>query len=196
MDVLTGKDLASQAIYETGIKGLSILPASSTLSGFEAEFIRKKGAAFLLGERLRDAEKEFDYVVFDTPPYIGLLLVSVLTWSRYVFATLPLQFLAVDGLRELDGLVKKVASRANRQLLLKGIIPVMFNRQLRSGWRLLGEIREQFGKEVMYPSIRQNVKLSEAPELHKTAFEYAPKSPGAQDYWHLTKMIESELEMC
>jgi len=192
MQVLTGEVSLSDAIYDTMQKGLSILPSHNNLSEFEARYTRKKGAAFILKNSLDNVVEQFDYIIFDTPPYIGLMLVSVLTCCQSVFVTVPLQFLALDGLFEITNLVKRIGARANPMLSLEGIIPVMFDRRLKSSWLHLKELKAKFGRTI-YPEIRQNIKLAEAPARFSLVYDYAPGSNGAHDYIRLTKAIATSV---
>ncbi len=193
LDCLYGKVEVKDAISPTGYKGLYILPGNRALSEFEADFSREKGAAFLLKRCLKECQSHFDYIIFDTPPYIGLLLVSCLTACQYVYITVPLQFLALDGLFEIKRLMERIREKANPKLELKGIIPVMFNRNLKSSWQFLKEIKKVFGRDLLFPFVRQNVRLSEAPGEKVLIYEYAPKSNGTIDYWALTKAIQKDL---
>lgn len=193
LDCLYEREVVSDCVFRTRQRNLFVMPASKGLSEFEATYSKRPGAAFLLKRCLATLPSKFDYIVFDTPPYVGLLLVSCLTATQYVFATVPLQFLALDGLFEITGLMKKIREKANKALELKGVIPVMLNRNLKSSWQVLQELKKECGKGKIFPAIRQNVRLSEAPSENKLIHEYAPKSNGAQDYWALTRAIEKEL---
>ncbi len=193
LDCLYGKVGVKEAISPTKSKGLYILSGNKGLSEFEAGFCREKGAAFLLKRCLKECHSHFDYIIFDTPPYIGLLLVSCLTACQYVYITVPLQFLALDGLFEIKRLMERIREKANPKLELKGIIPVMFNRNLKSSWQFLKEIKKAFGTDLLLPFIRQNVRLSEAPGEKALIYKYAPKSNGAIDYWALTRAIKKGL---
>jgi len=192
-EVLIDQVSVNESLSNTYVKGLSLLSASRKLSEFEVEYTKKPGAAHILKKRLSSCVSQFDCVVFDTPPYLGLLLVSVLMATRFVFVTLPLQVLAMEGLSELVGLIKKINYKANNGLELKGIIPVMFNKNLVSSRRLLKEIISLYGERLLYPFVRQNVKLSEAPGIRKLIYDYVPDSHGAVDYWNLVNAINLNL---
>ncbi len=190
-EVLTNKLHLEESLSNTYIKGLHILSASRKLSEFEVKYTRESGAAHILKKCLLCCTSQFDYIIFDTPPYLGLLLVSALMATQFVFVTLPLQALAMEGLKDIVYLINKIAHKTNNGLELRGIIPVMFNKNLLSSRKLLKEIISVYGDKLLYPFVRQNIRLAEAPAIHKLIYDYVPNSNGAVDYWNLVNAISS-----
>ena len=185
--------LASTQKTET--QRLYLLPSSRKLMDFEADFIKKPGAAHLLKKALSKCESNFEYIIFDTPPYLGLLMLSVLMASSRVFITLPLNVLALDGLNEMLGLIEQLNNKTRNGPKFQGIIPVMYNRHLKSQNLLLKKLKKHFGKGSLFPLIRQNIRLAEAPEVNKHIYSFAPGSNGAHDYWCLSKAINKMIQI-
>ena len=189
-----GRYGADGCLVETGVQGLRLLPSDKRAAELEVTHGKRPGAAHMLRRALTHLEKEFHHIVIDTPPYIGLLMTMGLLASDTVFITTSLQFLAVEGLKEMLLLVDKVAERANPDLTFGGIIPVMFNGKLVSAAAHLKRLRDEFGPEFILPAIRQNVKLAEAAEAGALIFDFAPRSHGAQDYKKLLKTLILSLQ--
>ena len=190
-ELLDGSTGLKNVIHDTRIKNLKIVPSARELSRFEIDFSPKKGSETILAERILKDIEEFDYLLFDPPPTIGLLTVSCLVAAKEVFIPLPMQFLAMEGLAEMMRLIYSINAAWNPDLRLCGIIPTFFNMQTRIAKEIHSELQKNFGKDKIMPSIRNNVSLSEAPGHGKTVLEYAPKSHGADDYRDLANHIDN-----
>lgn len=168
---------------------LDLLAGSSELTRYEAENSHRRGAAYELARRIAPFIAPYDFVIFDTPPTVGLLMISVLTAVQWVFITLPMQFLAMEGLAEMVRLLYKINASGNKSLRLKGIIPVSYDRRLKVAESVKSEIRKVFGSKFLLTSVRASVKLTEAPGFKQTIFEYAGNSGAAEDYRLLSRQI-------
>ncbi len=178
-----------KVIVETSIEGLWLLPSDKGAAEMEVTYGKRSGAAHMLKNALSSEQDRFHYIIIDTPPYIGLLMTMGLLTADYAYITMPLQFLAIDGLKDMMLLVKKISQKANSGLSIGGIIPVMFNARLMSVNRHLNRLKEEFGQDFILPYIRQNVRLSEAAEAGRLVFDFAPQSHGARDYERLIDRI-------
>jgi chromosome partitioning protein len=173
----------------THIPDLSLIPASRELTAFEIKMRRDAGSEMRLAEILQPVLSEFDVVIFDPPPTVGLLMVSSLVAAREVFIPLQMHFLAMEGLAEMMRLIYLVNATWNPQLHLTAIIPTFFNRQTRLAREICADIKKNFGENKITTGIRMNISIAEAPGHGKTVLEYAPGSSGAADYRKLTAWI-------
>jgi|688.fasta_scaffold00538_10 chromosome partitioning protein len=189
--VLIGETPIAAAIRPTSVPGLSIVPANIDLSGAELELASAIGREFLLRDAIKAwAEAEcrrtgrapVDYVLFDCPPSLGLLSINALAAAGEVLITLQTEFLALQGMSKLVGVVQLLQKRLNPELSVCGILPCLYDSRLKLAREVLGEIRRYFPGQVLPNPIRSNVKLAEAPSYGKTIFEYAPGSHGTKDY--------------
>jgi chromosome partitioning protein len=196
--VLVGASRFGEALVDTSIPGLRLLPANIDLSGAELELASAMGREFVLrdalvewneAERARSGRDAADYVLFDCPPSLGLLAINSLSAASEVLITLQTEFLALQGMSKLVEVVQLLKKRLNPQLQVAGILPCMYDSRKRLAREVLGEIRSYFKGQVLPVSIRSNVKLAEAPSYGKTIFSYAPDSSGAQDYMDVARVL-------
>ncbi|MFH5833075.1 ParA family protein [Halalkalibaculum sp. DA3122] len=187
-DVLKGSAPPEEALISHN--GFDILPASIDLSGAEMEFANEPARETLLKHSL-DNLNEYDYVLIDCPPNLGLLTLNALTAVSEIFIVLQSEYLALHGLSKLMDVIKVVKQRLNSDIEISGIICTLFDGRKNLNNEVVGHIRDYFGAKVFETLIRDNVALAEAPSHHKTIFEYAPESYGAQDYMALAKEIKN-----
>ncbi len=189
--LLQGKENSPLSLVKkTGVNNLDLLPGGFGLTEYEAENSHKRGAVYDLARLIAPFFNHYDYLVFDTPPTVGLLMVSVLTATRWIIIPLPMQFLAMEGLAEMVRLLYKINASGNKGLRLKGIIPVMHDKRLKISANIKKEIIKVFGDKILLPAIRPTVKLAEAPSFQQTIFDYAPACTAALDYRRLVKKIK------
>ncbi len=196
--VLVGAGRFGEALVETSIPGLRLLPANIDLSGAELELASAMGREFVLrdalaewneAEKARTGRDAADYILFDCPPSLGLLAINSLSAASEVLITLQTEFLALQGMSKLVEVVQLLKKRLNPELQVTGILPCMYDSRKRLAREVLGEIRSYFKGQVLPVSIRSNVKLAEAPSYGKTIFSYAADSSGAQDYMDVARFL-------
>lgn len=168
---------------------LDVITSSLDLSGAEMELINEAGREFILRELINQVSDDYDYVLIDCPPSLGLLTLNALTSSRYVLIPLQTEFLAVQGLAKIKQVIDKVKMRLNKQLEMSGVIATMYDSRRVLNRDVVDTIHKYFGDKVFSTYIRDNVALAEAPAQRKDIFDYLPKSPGAVDYLALSKEI-------
>lgn len=169
--------------------GMDVVTSSLDLSGAEMELINEAGREYILRELLIQVSDDYDYIIIDCPPSLGLLTLNALTSSRYVLIPLQTEFLAVQGLAKIKQVIDKVRMRLNKNLEMCGVIATMYNSQRVLNRDVVDTIQKFFGEKVFKTLVRDNIALAEAPAQRKDIFEYSPKSPGAVDYLELTKEI-------
>ncbi|MDO5582279.1 MAG: AAA family ATPase [Planctomycetia bacterium] len=184
-------------------ENLWLIPAHLDLAGVELQLASIPGREMILRDKLASDDMEFDYIIMDCPPSLGVLTLNALSSAQEVFIPLQPHFLALHGLSKLLQTIELVAKRLNKGLRVSGVIFCMYE-----GTTLAKEVAEDVlaffaqGKEtsnswsgatVFNTKIRRNVRLAEAPSFGHSIFKYAPSSNGAEDYELLTaEILEQE----
>jgi len=177
------------AIVETSTKGLSLIPSHIDLVGAEIEMLNLEHREQLLKnviDRLRD---EYDYILIDCSPSLGLITVNALTASDSVIIPVQCEFFALEGIAKLLNTIKIIKSKLNPALKIEGFLLTMFDNRLRLSNQVYEEVKRHFGDLVFNTVIARNVRLSEAPSHGVSVIEYDPSSRGAKQYTALAKEL-------
>ena len=170
-------------------ENLDVIPSTLDLSGAEMELINEAGREYILKETLEPLQEEYDFIIIDCPPSLGLLTLNSLTSSNYVIIPLQAEFLALQGLTKIKQVIDKVRFRLNKKLEIAGVVATMYDKRKVLNRDVVQTIKKYFGKKVFDTLIRDNVALAEAPASRKDIFEYNSRSNGAKDYLKLCKEI-------
>ncbi len=184
----------SELVPYTVKDGLDVVISTLDLSGAEMELINEAGREFILRELFEPIHEDYDYIIIDCPPSLGLLTLNALTSSDFVIIPLQTEFLALQGLAKIKQVIDKVRFRLNKKLEIAGVIATMYDSRKVLNRDVVETIRKYFGEKVFDTLIRDNVALAEAPAQRKDIFEYNPKSSGAEDYLNLCKEILKRTE--
>ena len=182
---------------------LGILPAEVNLAGAESELaeqLREGTPQTVLRDKTRDLVKQFDYVIIDCPPSLGLLTINALTTASEVIVPMQAHFLALQGLSKLLETVQMVRGGINPSLIVSGIVLCMFEGQTILASEVTRDLQDFLAQargtdapwataELFEPAIRRNIKLAESPSFGQSIFAYAPESNGAKDYEKLAKAV-------
>ncbi len=168
---------------------LDVVMSTLDLSGAEMELINEAGREFILRELFEPVKEDYDYIIIDCPPSLGLLTLNALTSSDYVYIPLQTEFLALQGLAKIKQVIDKVKFRLNKKLQIGGVIATMYDSRKVLNRDVVETIKKYFGDKVFDTLIRDNVALAEAPAQRKDIFEYSPNSAGAEDYLSLCREI-------
>lgn len=172
--------------------GFDFIPSSLELSGAELELASEPARESLLKNvMVQIQDEDYDYVLVDCPPNLGLLTLNAFTAVKEIFIVLQSEYLALHGLSKLLDLIKVVQQRLNNKLEVGGIICTLYDSRKNLNKEVVGHIKDYFGSKVFKTIIRDNVALAEAPSHHKTIFEYDGNSAGAHDYFELAKEIKN-----
>ena len=167
---------------------LSVLAGGRTLAGLKRQITRRDfGGEQVLSEALTPFEDQFDYIILDTAPGWDALTVNVLFYAHQVLAPVSLEVLTLQGLIEFGHSLTAI-QKYHPALNLAYILPTFFDRRVRKSAEILEQLHSHYGARVCAP-VRYNVRLSEAPGYGQSIFEYAPHSPGAEDYQALVERI-------
>ena len=171
------------------LKGLDLIPATIDLAKVETEFIGLEAREYFLKEIIDRIKHNYDYVLIDCPPSLGILTVNAFTASDEILIPLESQYLAMQGLTELIGIIKKKAKRINPNLIIGGIFVTKFDIRLTLSKEIFDFAKINFPNEIFNTKIRLNTRLAEAPSSEVDILRYAPNSHGANDYKELAKEI-------
>lgn len=179
----------SELIPYTYKTGLDVITSCLDLSGAEMELINEAGREYILQELFEGVKSQYDYILIDCPPSLGLLTLNALTSSDSVYIPLQTEFLALQGLAKIKQVIDKVRFRLNKTLQIGGVIPTMYDHRKLLNRDVVATIQKYFGEKVFKTLIRDNITLAEAPAHGKDIFSYNRRSAGAKDYLDLCKEI-------
>ncbi|KZD12931.1 ParA family protein [Oceanibaculum pacificum] len=178
-----------EAILATVIPGLDVVPSSMDLSGAEIELVTMERREFRLNEALTALSANYDYVLIDCPPSLGLLTLNALVASDAVLVPLQCEFYALEGLSHLLNTIKRVKKHLNPRLEIQGVVLTMFDRRNNLSEAVAADVRGHLGDKVYTTVIPRNVRISEAPSHGKPVIVYDMRCPGAQAYIHLASEV-------
>ena len=162
---------------------LDLLPASPTLAGAEIELVNAIGREYRLQRALQPLVDEYDYILIDSPPSLGLLTVNALTAARDgVLIPVQCEYLPLEGLSQLTQTIHLVQDYLNPSLQIRGVMMTMYDSRTNLSRQVVEEVRRHFPNKVFRTIIPRNVRLSEAPSFGQPINFYAPQSPGAMAY--------------
>jgi len=177
------------AIVQTSTKNLSMIPSHIDLVGAEIEMLNLEHREQLLKHVLDQLRDEFDYILIDCSPSLGLITVNALTASDSVIIPVQCEFFALEGIAKLLNTIKIIKSKLNPSLRIEGFLLTMFDNRLRLSNQVYEEVKRHFGGLVFNTVIARNVRLSEAPSHGVSVIEYDPSSRGAKQYTALAKEL-------
>jgi len=182
-DVLVDNMPATEAIIQTTRNNLYIIPSTAALAGAEVELIQRIAREMLLQKALLPIVETYDFIFIDTPPSLGLLTVNALTAaSQGVIIPVQCEYLALEGLSQLNHTINLVKDSLNQDLEIAGVVLTMFDGRTNLSNQVVEEVRRFFPEQVFKTIIPRNVRLSEAPSFGEDILSYAPGSTGAQAY--------------
>jgi chromosome partitioning protein len=190
-DVLSGSASVRDAIRPTELGQLFILPANKDLVGAELELVGADRREYRIKDALSLVKEEFDYLLLDCPPSLGLLTLNALAAADSLLVPIQSEYYALEGLSALLETLRLVQRGLNPPLYLEGIVVTMFDGRNRISHQVVEEIRAHFPDKLYRTIIRRNVRLSESPSYGKPVCLYDAGSTGAQDYHELAKELIS-----
>ncbi len=191
---LTGDTLASELARPTAIDGLSIIPSGTDLAGAEIELVGMPSRERRLADALQPLRGNFDYILLDCPPSVGLLTVSALTAADGVLVPIQCEYYALEGLSQLLGTIDLVRDNLNPRLRLAGVLLTMYDARTTLSADVAAEVRRHLGARVFDTIVPRSVRLAEAPSYGRPIARYSPESRGAQAYQALAREIVARRE--
>lgn len=186
-DVLFEPAQLIHAVKETNLPNVYILPSNANLAAAEVDLAPLERREFRLKELL--AGIDYDFVLIDCPPALGLLTINALTAAKWVLIPVQAEYYALEGLSQLLATVQRVRGGLNPALELLGVVVTMYDSRTALSAQVNNEIIKHFDKKVFNATIPRNVRLAEAPSYGKTILEHDKWSKGARAYKQLTKEI-------
>ncbi|MBQ9440756.1 MAG: ParA family protein [Paludibacteraceae bacterium] len=180
---------AKAAILNTQVKGLDIIPATIDLVGAEVELLQRSERELTLKKLLDAVKSDYDYILIDCSPSLGLITINALTAADSVIIPVQCEYLALEGIGQLLNTIKLIKSRLNPELTIEGFLLTMYDARLRLARQVYDEVKRHFSNLVFSTVITRNVRLSEAPSFGKPIILYDPDSAGAKNYIDLAKEI-------
>ncbi len=193
-DVLIQKIPASEAIIKTQYENLSLLPSSTALTGAEIELIDLEEREYMLKKALEQIKDNFDFIIIDAPPSLGLLTVNALTASNSVIIPIQCEFYALEGLTLLLNTIEKIKENLNPDLKIEGILMTMADLRTVLSRQVIEEVKNYFPDKIYKTIIPRNIRLGEAPSFGKPIIHYDIRSVGADKYLTFAEeFIKSQL---
>ena len=188
-DCMVNNATAHEVILKTEIPNLDLIPSHIDLVGAEIEMIHYPNREMVLRELVNSIRDEYEFIVIDCSPSLGLITVNALTGADSVIVPVQCEFFALEGLGKLLNTIKIVQSRLNPELEIEGILMTMYDSRLRLCNQVVGEVRRHFEDLVFSTIIHRNSRLSEAPSVGKPVILYDANSKGSMNYLNLAKEI-------
>ena len=188
-DVLMGRRSMQDAICETVIPNLDLVPSTSDLTGAELELIEMDRRSHRLVEALQPVKAKYDYILIDCPPSLNLLTLNALVAVQSVIVPLQCEFFALEGLSLLIKTIERVRGTLNPTLEIQGVVLTMFDKRNRLSDQVAQDVRDYLGDKVYETVIPRNVRVSEAPSHGKPALIYDYRCAGSQAYIKLASEV-------
>lgn len=190
-EALIGEIKASEAILQKK-EGFDIIPAQLDLSMVEIELAGEISRESILKDLLAPIKSNYDFILLDCSPAIGLLTMNALVASDKIIIPILSEYLAIKGMNKLLGFADKIKRKLNPNLNIAGLLLTRFSARKNLSQMVEQSLRDNFGTSVLKNSIRENISLAEAPTAGLDIFDYAPKSAGASDYLAVCKELLHE----
>ena len=188
-EVLVDDVPIEECIVKTAVPGLDLVPSHQRLVGAEIELVGMMAREMRLRKALAPIREDYDYVIIDCPPSLGLLTVNSLAASDSVIIPVQCEYYALEGLGQLINAIKLVQKNLNPNLAIEGVLLTMFDSRLNLSLQVAEETRKFFDERVYRAVIPRNVRLSEAPSFGKPILLYDVMCPGAKSYMELAKEV-------
>lgn len=192
--VLMGTASAAENILTTAIPNMHILPASAALAGAELDMLDMDNREYRLRDALAQIAGNYDYILIDCPPALGMLTINALSASDFVIIPLQCEFFALEGVQQLLSTIRVIQQKWNPKLDILGMVLTMYDKKLGLTHAVEDDVRKTFGDKVFKTVVPRNVRISEAPSYGKPALFHDFKSSGAQAYLRVATEVVNALE--
>ncbi|MCH7771203.1 MAG: ParA family protein [Bacteroidetes bacterium] len=188
-EVLIGNEKIEDVIIDSYMPYLDILPSNINLVGAEIELVEMEDREKILDKVLQTIVNNYDYIIIDCPPSLGLLTLNSLTASDSVLIPVQCEYFALEGLGQLLNTINIVRQHLNPRLTIEGVLLTMFDTRLNLSHQVADEVRKYFGEKVYNTVINRNVRISESPSYGKPIILYDAISTGAKNYMALANEL-------
>jgi len=187
--ILEHSNLPKEAIVPSSAPNVDIIPAHIDLVAIEIELVDKENREYMLKQALAEIKEEYDYVIIDCAPSLGLLTLNALTAADSVVIPIQCEYFALEGLGKLLNTIKSVQKIHNPDLDIEGLLLTMYDSRLRLSNQVVDEVQKHFNNMVFETIIQRNTKLSEAPSFGESIINFDATSKGAANYLSLASEI-------
>lgn len=188
-DILINDNSAESVYIATEIPNLFLIPSNINLAGAEIELVSKFSRETILKQALANIRDQFEYIILDCPPSLGLITINAFTASDYVYIPVQCEYYALEGISQLSNTINLVRKGLNKKLEIGGVILTMFDARTKLSSDVVNEVRNVFKKITFDTIIPRSVRLSEAPSYGKPINMYENSSKGAKSYGELAKEV-------
>lgn len=188
-EVLCGKHTINDVVVPLNIKNLSIVQATNELAAAELELINENEPQFVLTKAIQQLEEDYDFIIIDCPPSLGMLTINALTVSSSVIIPVQCEFFALEGLTQFMNTFNSVKANFNKKIKVEGILMTMYDKRYNLAVDVVSKLREHFGDIVYNTVIPRNVRIAEAPSYGKPALIYDLNCSGSTAYINLAKEV-------
>ena len=188
-DALINGTGMKEILTKTDYKTLYICPSDSALSGAEVELVNVMGREYQLKTAVSDIKNDYDFVIMDCPPSLGMITLNAFTACDSVLVPIQCEYYALEGLSSLTGTIKRVKKVLNKSIDIEGVLLTMFDARTNLALQVVDEVKKFFPEKVYKTIIPRNVRLSEAPGFGEPVIVYDPASRGAESYLDLAEEV-------
>ena len=192
-EVLCGENDIKNVILHTNFKNLDVIPTNVSLSGAEFDLYNDEGSEYNLKDSLDKVKDDYDYILIDCPPSLGMLTINAFVASDGIVVPMQAEFYAVEGLSQLISTTKRVKKLYNEELNITGILITMYNKRLLLSMQVMDELQKYYPDKLFSTCISRNVKLSEAPGFGKPVYYHDKHSKGANEYLDIARELVSRI---
>ena len=187
--IIEHSNIAKEGVIPTSAPNVWIIPAHIDLVAIEIELVDKDNREYMLKQALQEVKDEYDYIIIDCAPSLGLLTLNALTAADSVVIPIQCEYFALEGLGKLLNTIKSVQKIHNPSLDIEGLLLTMYDTRLRLSNQVVEEVQKHFNNMVFSTIIQRNIKLSEAPSFGESIINYDATSKGAANYLNLAEEI-------
>ncbi|MBQ9784407.1 MAG: ParA family protein [Clostridia bacterium] len=193
LDLLTTNTPASDIIIKTRFDNLSVIPANTTLARVEHDLADVEKGEEIIKTKLAAVRDNYDYIIIDCPPSLGMLSVNAMTASDGVVIPMQCEFFALEGLSQLMLTIRLVKKHYNPALTVTGILITMYNNRLLHSMQVIAELRKHYADKLFETTVSRNVRLSEAPSYGTPVYYHEKRSKGAVEYMNIAKELAERI---
>lgn len=192
-EVFTGAASIREIIVPSPVPNLDLAPARISLAKLESSMVGELDAHFRLKDRLAPVQSEYEFIIIDTPPTLGLITVNAMVAATHLLIPIQSSYFALEGTDDLLETYEKIKVRANPDLQLLGVVITLHDRRTVLARDIQDQIGEVFGDKVFHTVVSRSIRLEESPAYRVSIFEHAPQSSGAMEYFALCEEVISRV---
>lgn len=192
-DVLSGDCDLPEIVRQTGVVGLDLAPSRISLAKLDVKLVGEIDGYYRLKDRLEPVRGQYDFIVIDTPPTLGIITVNALVAATHLLVPVQSSYFALEGTDDLLETIDKVKQRANPQLQILGAVITLHDKRTLLSRDIFDQIQRVFGDKLFETTISKSVRLEESPAYKESIFTFAPRSSGAYEYYKLSEEVLSRV---